>query len=60
MALQFGAKFPEEWGGERMEFTCPDIINSVRVQLHREGVDEARHPIYIEERKKREQNDENY
>lgn len=49
MALQFGGKFPEAWGGERMEFTCPDIINATRIQLRCEGVDEARHPLYIKD-----------
>ena len=49
MTLQFGGKFPESWGGERMEFTCPDIINQVRIQLRREEVEEARHPLYLED-----------
>ncbi len=49
MTYQFGGKFPESWGGERMEFTCPDIVNQVRIQLRPEGVDEARHPVFLKE-----------
>jgi len=54
MTYQFGGKFPESWGGERMEFTCPDIVNHVRIQLRPEGVDEARHPVF----RKEEENEE--
>ena len=53
-ALQFGGKLPESWGGERMELTCPDITNQVRIQLRPEGADEARHPRYIEEEEREE------
>lgn len=52
MTYQFGGKFPENWGGERMEFTCPDVLNQARIQLRPEGVEEARHPSYLKERER--------
>ena len=50
MVLEFGGNFPSSrnWGGDRMEFTCPDVINCTRVQLRREGMDPTRHPSYLE------------
>ena len=50
--FQFGGKFPDDgiaWAGERMEYTCPDVVNSVRIQLRPEGIDAARHPVYLKE-----------
>jgi len=51
LILQFGGKFPETgaWGGERVELFCPDPINAVRIQLRREGVTRARHPVYLKD-----------
>jgi len=34
--LQFGGKFPDEWGGEVLEFDCMDVANAVRIELRRE------------------------
>ena len=39
--LQFGGKFPKEWGPEGWEgdvlvFDCMDIANAVRIELRRE------------------------
>jgi len=58
MTYQFGGKFPDTgigWAGEKMEFTCPDIVNQVRIQLRPEGVDEARHPVYLKEEEREEE-----
>ena len=49
MTYQFGGKFPESWGGECMEFLCPDILNQVRIQLRPEGTDSARHLAYLKD-----------
>jgi uncharacterized repeat protein (TIGR04076 family) len=56
MTYQFGGKFPETGtlAGERMEFTCPDVINAARIQLRPEGVDPTRHPVYLEDEKNEE------
>ena len=35
--LQFGGKFPDEWGGDVMELECMDRLNAVRIELHRVG-----------------------
>jgi len=58
MTYQFGGTYPDTmtgWTGERMEFICPDIINQVRIQLRPEGVDAARHPVYLKDEEKEEQ-----
>jgi len=34
--LQFGGKFPDEWGGEVQEFSCLDKTNEVTIELRRE------------------------
>ena len=34
--LQFGGKFPDEWGGEVLEFDCMDKYNAVTIELRRE------------------------
>ena len=34
--LQFGGKFPDEWGGEVIELDCMDRVNAVTIELHRE------------------------
>ncbi len=34
--LQFGGKFPDEWGGEVMEIGCMDVANLVVIELRRE------------------------
>lgn len=39
--LQFGGKFPKEWGpegweGDVLTFDCMDIANAVRIELRRE------------------------
>lgn len=56
MALQFGADFPDEypWGGDRTEVPCSDSINLTIMQLRREGVNPARHSVYIEDEKEEE------
>lgn len=36
LMLQFGGKFPEDWGGGVLEFNCPDAINLARIQLRAE------------------------
>ena len=56
MVLEFGGNFPESknWGGDRMEFTCPDAINVTRVQLRREGVDPTRHISYLKDEEREE------
>ena len=33
LMLQFGGKFPEEWGGDVVELDCMDIGNAVRLEL---------------------------
>ena len=30
--LQFGGKFPEEWGDD-VQFECPDWVNAARIEL---------------------------
>jgi uncharacterized repeat protein (TIGR04076 family) len=36
--LQFGGGFPEEWGNPNvLELDCPDVVNTVRIQLVRES-----------------------
>ncbi len=35
--LQFGGKFPDEWGGEVRELECMDRFNVVRIELRRVG-----------------------
>jgi len=34
--LQFGGKFPDDWGGEVMEIGCMDVANLVVIELRRE------------------------
>ncbi len=34
--LQFGGKFPDDWGGDILELDCPDKFNAVRIELRRE------------------------
>lgn len=34
--LQFGGKFPDDWGGEVFELDCMDIFNTVRIELRPE------------------------
>ena len=34
--LQFGGKFPEEWGSDVLEFDCMDVVNAVRIELRPE------------------------
>ena len=34
--LQFGGKFPDDWGGEVMEFDCMDKYNAVTIELRPE------------------------
>jgi len=34
--LQFGGKFPDEWGGEVMELECMDRANAVTIELRPE------------------------
>jgi len=34
--LQFGGKFPDEWGGEVLNFNCKYTANAVRIELCRE------------------------
>ena len=34
--LQFGGKFPDEWGGDVLLLECMDIGNAVRIELRRE------------------------
>jgi uncharacterized repeat protein (TIGR04076 family) len=36
LMLQFGGKFPDEWGGEVLEFDCLDKANAVTLELRRE------------------------
>ena len=31
--LQFGGKFPDEWGGEILTFECMDRTNAVSIEL---------------------------
>jgi len=33
MMLQFGGKWPDEWGGETLEFDCPDKYNCLSIRL---------------------------
>ena len=33
--LQFGGKWPDEWGGEVLQFECFDKLNAVRIELRR-------------------------
>jgi hypothetical protein len=36
--LQFGGGFPEEWNDpSAVELDCPDVVNTVRIQLVRES-----------------------
>jgi uncharacterized repeat protein (TIGR04076 family) len=35
--LQFGGKFPDDWGGEVIEFECMDRYNAVTIELRRVG-----------------------
>ena len=51
MTYQFGGGFPEKgnWPGDRMEVVCPDATSCVRVQLRPDGVDAARHPVYLKD-----------
>ena len=34
--LQFGGKFPDEWGGEVIRLDCIDKYNAVTIELRRE------------------------
>ncbi len=34
--LQFGGKFPDEWGGEALELECMDRTNAVKIELRPE------------------------
>ena len=34
--LQFGGKFPGDWGGDVLEFACPDLVNATKIQLRAE------------------------
>ena len=34
--LQFGGKFPDEWGGDVLELDCMDKYNAVTIELRRE------------------------
>ena len=34
--LQFGGKFPDEWGGEVITLDCMDVANAVRIELRPE------------------------
>lgn len=36
LMLQFGGKFPEDWGGSVLEFNCPDSVNITRIVLRAE------------------------
>ena len=36
MMLQFGGKWPDSWGGEVLEFDCPDRYNLLSVRIHPE------------------------
>ncbi len=34
--LQFGGKFPDDWGGDVLTFGCMDKYNEVTIELRRE------------------------
>lgn len=36
MMLQFGGKWPDSWGGDVLEFDCPDRHNALTIRLTRE------------------------
>jgi uncharacterized repeat protein (TIGR04076 family) len=36
MMLQFGGKWPDEWGGDVLEFDCPDRYNALTIKLTKE------------------------
>ncbi len=33
--MQFGGAYP--WGGDEMEFVCPDTFNLLKIKVRREG-----------------------
>lgn len=37
MMLHFGGKWPDSWGGDVLEFDCPDKYNALSIRLTREA-----------------------
>jgi uncharacterized repeat protein (TIGR04076 family) len=36
MMLQFGGRWPDSWGGDTLEFDCPDKYNCLSIRLQPE------------------------
>lgn len=39
--FQFGGKFPDDWGGEAVQFECMDRANALRLELRPDKQGEA-------------------